>query len=107
MARSWAGSSDGWARAVLATTATAAPASRARRDVRLGLDTRLSLQWHDSVADQSPDAQQAQARVQKVAQAVAQHVEAQHRQGDGQPWPDGELGRLEDVGLGVAQHAAP
>ena len=55
----------------------------------------------------SSDTQQAQARVQEVAQAVAQHVEAEHGQRNGQARPDGEFGRLEDVGLGVAQHASP
>src|SRR5579871_4752963 len=51
--------------------------------------------------------QQSEARVEEIAQAIAQHIEPQNGKCHGQTGPQRQLGILENVRLRVAQHAAP
>ena len=44
---------------------------------------------------------------QCVAQGVAEEVERQHVDEDHQPWPEHEVGRVEDVAIGRRDHRAP
>ncbi|MDT4847552.1 hypothetical protein FQZ97_816120 [compost metagenome] len=48
-----------------------------------------------------------QARIEQVAQTIAQQVQAEHREGDGHAREDGQQRLLEHEGLGFAEHAAP
>jgi hypothetical protein len=49
----------------------------------------------------------AKARVEQIAQAIAQQVQAQHGQRNRHAGPHGQQRGLEHEGLGVAEHAAP
>src|SRR6267378_3251076 len=55
-----------------------------------------------------PDPGAAQARVQDVSQRVAEHVEAEDGEGNGQAGEDGHPGRALHVGApGAREHGAP
>ena len=104
-----AGHGDGLAAARLADQADGVAALQREADVADGKGrTALGLQLYAEVVDfQHRLSLAGQSRVHQVAQAVAEQVQAEHRQRNRHAGEYRQQRRLEQQGLGLGQHAAP